>query len=340
MRAFSRRGLLRAGAALPLAAGFAGRALAEDALSEVGPLEVSFVDADLRDEARGRSIATRAYYPAKPGRYPVIVFSHGFGGSLLTFTNTGRIWASHGYVVLHPTHSDSLARMDPGAPPAEAAVMRQYHEAAGAPSPQLRQAFVKVLDNPFFIDSRLRDVGVLVSAVKQGKGLDRAIVERADPTRMGMSGHSFGAYTTLVMAGALLSPPVSAPVTPGFAGFLSMSGQGPGRMALHDDSFAGITKPMMVTTGTRDFGAAGETPPWRLKPFDLSPPGDKYAVVVDGFAHREFDPAPGNPRGAALRVMQLRFWAGALRGDAAARAALDRQADASKPTDPVWLRRR
>ena len=340
MRPFSRRDLLRVGAALPLSAALAGRAAAQGEWAEVGPLEVSSIDMVLRDDARPRQIPTRAYFPSKPGRYPVIIFSHGFGGSLLTFPNTGRIWASHGYVVLHPTHADSRDNLDPAIPASEAATMRAYLTAAGSPKPDVRAAFVKVLDNPFFIDSRLRDVGFLVFAVKEGRTLDRVVLERADPSRMGMSGHSFGAYTTLVVAGATLSPPVRAQTPSGFAGFMSLSGQGPGRMALHEDSFDGITKPMMVVTGTRDTGAAGETPAWRLRPYDLSPPGEKYAVLVDGFAHREFDPAPGDPRGSALRLIQLQFWADTLRGDKDAHAALVRKADASKSTDPVWLRRR
>jgi hypothetical protein len=170
------------------------------------------------------------------------------------------------------------------------------------------------------------------------------VLARADTSRMGMSGHSFGAYTTLVIAGSALSPPAAAPIPTGFAGFLSMSGQGPGRMSLNEASFKTITKPFMATTGTRDFGAAGETPPWRLKPYDLSPPGRKYAIVVDGFRHSDFDPPPGDPamgeRGAALRKLQLAFWDSVLKSDGAAQAALVALAQVSKSTDPVWLRQR
>lgn len=345
-RLLARRDLLRLSLALPLAGGLAGRAVADAPGPEAGPFEVASADRmDLLDPDRGRQIATRAYYPAKPGRYPVVVFSHGFGGSLQTFPNTGRVWASHGYVVLHPTHSDSLAMMDPKVPAADAEVMRKFRAARGAVDPATQAAFVKVLDDPFFLDSRLRDVGFLLHALKTPKaGLDAAVLDRADTARMGMSGHSFGAYTTLVIAGSTLAPPPGAPVPAGFAGFLSMSGQGPGRMSLNDDSFKTIARPFMATTGTRDFGAAGETPPWRLKPYDLSPPGRKYAIVVEGFRHSDFDPPPGDPamgeRGAALRKLQLAFWDGVLKGDRAAQAGLASQAAASKPTDPVWLRAR
>jgi hypothetical protein len=344
MAAPDRRDLLRAGLLAPLALGLPGAAFAQEAYAEVGPFETASVDQTVTDAERGRQIATRAYYPAKAGRYPTIIFSHGFGGSLVTFANTGKIWASHGYVVIHPTHSDSLGRPDPAVPAAEAAVMRRYREQRGAVDAATREAFVKVLDDPFFIASRLRDVGALMGNLKTGAGgLDPAVLARADASRVGMSGHSFGAYTTLVIAGSKLTPPSEASIPTGFAGFLSMSGQGPGRMWLHDDSFGAITKPFMATTGTRDFGAAGETPAWRLKPYDLAPPGRKYAVVVDGFRHMDFDPPAGDAefgaRGAALRKLQLEFWTGVLHGDRGAFEALASQAKTSVQTDPVWLRR-
>ena len=341
----ARRDLLQAALALPLA-GLAGAAYADAPGPEAGPFEVLTVERmDLIDPDRGRTIATRAYYPAKPGRYPVIVFSHGFGGSLVLFGNTGKVWASHGYVVLHPTHADCLAMMDPKVPTADAEVMRRFRAARGAVDKETMAAFVKVLDDPFFIDSRLRDVGFLVNALKiPGTGLDPALLERADTARLGMSGHSFGAYTTIVLAGSKLVPPPVAPIPNNFAGYLSMSGQGPGRMWLTDDSFKTIVKPFMATTGTRDFGAAGETPPWRLKPYELSPPGRKYAAVVEGVRHSDFDPAPGDPamgaRGATLRKYQLQFWDSVLKSDRTARTALATEAEASKDTDPVWLRSR
>jgi hypothetical protein len=344
----ARREFIKLGLSLPVA-GLAGRALAqrtpEAGLADFGPFEVAGAERmDLVDGDR-RTIATRAFFPAKAGRYPTILFSHGFGGSLATFNNTGRIWASHGYVVLHPTHSDSLAMMDPAVPAAAAAVMRKFREQRGAVERDVQAAFVKVLDDPFFLTSRLKDVAFLLQALKaRGPGLDPQVLSRSDTSRMGMGGHSFGAYTTIVLSGAALSPPAAVPIPRDFAAYLSMSGQGPGRMSLTDDSFRTIVKPFMATTGTRDFGAAGETPPWRLKPWEESPPGRKYAAVVEGFRHSDFDPPPGDPqlgaRGAELRRLQLQFWDSTLKGDRAAEAALRQEAAASKQTDAVWLRAR
>jgi dienelactone hydrolase len=340
----NRRRVLATGLALPLAGGLAARA--EDGWSEMGPFEVAVAERmDIKDTVGGRTILTRAYYPAKPGRYPGVFFSHGFGGSLNIFGNTGRVWASHGYVVLHPTHLDSLQYPDPKVDPADAAVMHEFRAKRGAVDPATRDAFVHILDHPYFIDSRLDDVNCLMRLLRQGgDGLDETVRQRTDTKRMGMSGHSFGAYTTLVVAGAALSPPAGRPIPTGFSGFMSMSGQGPGRMGLSDASFAGMTWPLMATTGTRDFGAAGETPPWRLKPYDLSPPGNKYAVVVEGFRHSDFDPPVGDAemgaRGAALHRLHIDFWNMVLKDDKAAAADLDTRAKVSKASDPVWLRRR
>lgn len=339
-----RREFIKLGLSAPLL-GLAGAALAQAPGSEAGPFEVASVERmDLTDGAR-RTIATRAFFPAKAGRYPTIVFSHGFGGSLQTFNNTGRIWASHGYVVLHPTHSDSLAMMDPAVPAAHASVMRAFRQNRGAVPRDIQGAFVKVLDDPFFLTSRLLDVTFLLKALKDPKlGLDSQVLARADTGHMGMGGHSFGAYTTIVLSGAALSPPAAVPIPTGFSAFLSMSGQGPGRMSLTDASFKSIVKPFMATTGTRDFGAANETPPWRLKPWELSPPGRKYAAVVEGFRHTDFDPPPGDPelgvRAAALRKLELQFWDSTLKGDKAAETALKAQAADSKDSDPIWLRMR
>jgi len=96
-----------------------------------------------------------------------------------------------------------------------------------------------------------------------------------------------------------------------------------------------------LTTGTKDFGADGETPPWRLAAFDSARQGDKFAVVVEGFPHVGFDPPAGDiAHGTVLRQDQLAFWDGVLRGEQSALLDLRQRARTSKETDPVWIRAR
>jgi len=338
-----RRALLKASAVAPWVSGLAPAARSQTRTT--GPFEVVVAEGlDLQDRVRNRKVPTRVYYPAATGRYPVIIFSHGFGGSLSAFANTGRIWASHGYVVIHPTHADSVQFPDPSAPAGDIAIIRQNLVLRDAADAATRAGLVRLLEKPFYLASRLQDISFVQEGLRKGlPNLDDEIVKRCDLERQGMAGHSFGAYTTLVVSGSTLVPPSASPVPRGFASGLAISGQGAGRMGLNEASFGGITRPLMAVTGTRDFGAAGETPPWRLEAFDRAPPGRKYAVVVEGFAHMDFDPAAtdtNHDKGDALRRLQVAFWDASLKGDSAGWADLDQQAGTSKSTDAIWLRKR
>ena len=291
---------------------------------------LELADQALVDPARGRKVLTRVHAPAAPGRYPTIIFSHGFSSDLSAFNHTARRWAERGYVVLHPTHADSIAYPDASVDPHEAATVRRViaGSATGVEA-ETRRAFVRVLDNPFYLDSRLADVAFLLRCLRGEGTLDARVVARVDQDRLGMAGHSYGAYTTLVVAGAKLERACAGAGDPALAGFkaaLAVSGQGAGRMFLSDRSFASIRLPLFAITGTKDTGAADETPAWRQQPFRDSPAGNKFSAVVDGFGHRDFDPpaddAARAAKGEALRQMQLEFWDAFLRDRNERREAL------------------
>lgn len=252
---------------------------------------LAIADQTLRDRARGRTILTRVYAPEAAARYPVIVFSHGFSADLGSFQHTGRWLAERGYLVLHPTHADSINVPDPSVDPGEAAIIRRFiaSRATGVDE-ATRKAFVALLDNPFYLESRLADVSALIQNLSGAEGLDERIVDRADMSRLGIAGHSYGAYTATVIAGARLardSIAAAGPVLRRFSAAIAISGQGAGRMSLADKSFGSVRVPLFGITGTKDVGAAGETPDWRLQSFRDSPPGDKFAAVVNGFGHTD-----------------------------------------------------
>ena len=54
-----------------------------------------------------KQLPVRVSYPAGEGRFPIIIFSHGNGSEGSMYKGFTDKWASHGYVVIQPTHMDS-----------------------------------------------------------------------------------------------------------------------------------------------------------------------------------------------------------------------------------------
>ena len=155
------------------------------------------------DAARGRDLdpATRDSYellpgfppvwqealrnaPPRTGRHPLILFSHGFGGHRRQSTFFCTHLASHGYVVAAVDHTGNTIHD---------MMQLMLQLAGGAPLPD----FGNLLDD--FIAFRPDDIVFLLDAVL--RDLDPEIAALIDPERIGMTGHSFGGWTTLKIAG-------------------------------------------------------------------------------------------------------------------------------------------
>src|SRR5262245_11053317 len=73
----------------------------------------------LHDASRNKDLELRITWPDAGGPFPTIVFSHGAFGSKDNYLTLTEYWASYGYVVLQPTHSDSRSLgVRPGDPKA------------------------------------------------------------------------------------------------------------------------------------------------------------------------------------------------------------------------------
>jgi dienelactone hydrolase len=114
---------------------------------------------------------------AETGPRPLIVFSHGFGGERRQTTHLCTHWASHGYAVVAMDHVGNTA-LD----------MMQAAAAEGDVNPagQIAQFMAdRPADASFVIDRALAGASGLA----------------IDAERIGISGHSFGGWTTLATTG-------------------------------------------------------------------------------------------------------------------------------------------
>ena len=140
----------------------------------------STVEFDWIDSARGRAVPVRLYLPAVATgtRIPLVVFSHGIGGSRRGYSYLGHHFAANGIASMHVQHTGSDRSVWAGNP---FALVTRLHAAA-----QEREAADRAADLRFALDTLL--AGELGS--------------RVDRSHIVVAGHSYGANTALLVAGA------------------------------------------------------------------------------------------------------------------------------------------
>ena len=288
--------------------------------SQEGPLAIETADSlTLKDAARKKDLICKVYFPKTGGPYPVILFSHGFGGNKDAFGPVGRHWASYGYVVVHPTHADGLGRAE-GKPKAATG------EKAGQ-RVRLR-GLLGGINDPQKIGERVADLVLILDSLNQLPDTVPGLKGKIDAKNVGVGGHSFGAYTAMLIGGVtadLGNEKGKSFADKRVACILPISGQGTGQQGLTNSSWDALKIPMMTITGTRDQGVGGQGVEWKKEPYTFSPKGDKFLVVIDGANHLSFGGGLG-PRGSAptavVKLCSMQYWDAYLKDSAAAKKYL------------------
>jgi predicted dienelactone hydrolase len=307
----NRRVRLSALVALALALATWGRGADYDPLAP-GPVPTC-QDFVVRDDGRERDIPVRVYLPAAAGKAPVVLFSHGLGGSRENSPYLGQHWAAHGFVVVYLQHPGSDEKVWKDRPRIER--MAALERAASIGNFRLR----------------VQDVKAVLDQLERWNGSSgHPLAGRLDLARVGMSGHSFGAVTTQAVSGESF-PLVGTRFTDArVRAALAMSPSVP-RRGDPAEAFGTVEIPWMLMTGTNDVAPIGNADAAsRLLVFPCLPAGDKYELLLDGAEHSAFGdrPLPGDlkPRNPnhhrAILALSTSFWDAYLRGDAAARSWL------------------
>ncbi len=271
------------------------------------------VDVTVHDRDRDRDLPLRVYLPATADPAPVVLFSHGLGGSREGSSFLGRHWAARGYVAVFLQHPGSDASVWQGKPREQA--MRALKRAASAKNFLLRNEDVKA---------------VLDQLERWNRQPASRFEGRLDLARIGMSGHSFGGVTTQAVSGQSYARGGQRYVDGRIDAAIVFSPSSPQRGSARD-AFADVRIPWLVMTGTEDQAPIGDTVEGRLKVYPALPPGGKYELVLDGAQHSVFTdrPLPGeqgerNPgHHRAILAISTAFWDACLKQDPAARAWLD-----------------
>lgn len=264
---------------LPCAAGEGGpeRRQPPVAVTNQADEALAVHDFDWVDETRKRAVPARLYWPTangagnanKAASLTLVVFSHGIGGSRRGYSYLGRYLAANGIASLHVQHIGSDRELWFGNP---FMLVDRLHVAA-----RDEEAIARVQDLRFALDQML--------ASSYGPSVDAQ--------RILVAGHSYGANTALLAAGARVErggheldfrdPRFAAAIlisAPPFYGEAD-----PARVVKH------IAIPTLHITATEDlivipgYQSGAED---RVKLFDAIGSQDKALVMFEGGSHSIF----------------------------------------------------
>lgn len=258
----------------------------------------------IRDESRKRELPIRVYFPNTEEPAPVILFSHGLGGSRDNNPYLGEHWAKRGYAVVFMQHpgSDETVWKDEA-------------------KPQRMTAMKKAASMENFMD-RMKDVPLVIDTLdKWNKEGEAELRGKFDLEKIGMSGHSFGAMTTQAVSGQafrggdplFLDKRIDASV------ILSPS------IPKRDDpakAFGTIKIPCLLMTGTKDSSPVNDSRAEdRVKVFPNITSAPAWQIVFDGAEHMSFGDRKTSSKDGENRyhkpilALSTAFWDMNLRGD-------------------------
>ncbi|MEP4077822.1 alpha/beta hydrolase family protein [Haloferula sp.] len=217
-----------------------------------------------------REVPLKVYLPAtKPA--PVILLSHGLGGSREVGTYLGEHWAARGYVVVAMQHPGSDSAVWENTPPAR------------------RLAAMKAAASTESFLNRTRDVPATLDQLSKWNREEKHFLEgRLNLKKVGMTGHSFGAVTTQAASGQSFGPVGAKYTDKRIDAALALSPSAP-RMGTAEKAFSEIELPMMLMTGTKDKSMiGGATPESRREVYAALPSGSKYELVLKDGEHMAF----------------------------------------------------
>ncbi|MFI2207746.1 alpha/beta hydrolase family protein [Streptomyces sp. NPDC020192] len=224
-------------------------------------------------------LQVRVSAPATGTGLPVILLSHGHGGSnnlssLNGYAPIANLWAAAGFVVIQPTHLSSCT------------LSRQLADTPGA---------------PFFWRSRAKDMSHILDRLDEIEKTVPQLAGRIDHDKIAVAGHSLGGHTAGLLLGArsadpdtgevvnLLEPRIKVGVllaAPGRGGDILNGPMAEMVPFFHTTDFSTMTTPTLVVAGDQDdskhFTDVG--PDWHTDPYRLAP-APKTLLTLFGAEH-------------------------------------------------------
>lgn len=307
---------------------------ADVALSQYDPLKTTFntetIDTSFTYGPIKRSVPLRIYLPNTDEPTPVILFSHGLGGSRQASPFLGAHWSERGYCVVFMQHAGS-----------------DRNVIKDAPRFQKRNA-LKNAANRESAKQRINDVHATIDQLTQLNRSPGQLRNRLNLDQIGMSGHSFGAMTTQAVSGQSDAQNDQTTADIRIKAAIAMSPSMP-LGSRRSKPFAMVKIPWLLMTGTDDDSPVNR---WvdaasRRKVFQALPTaGHFYELVLNDGNHfifggrsiRKGASSQSNQQQRSIKAISTAFWDAYLKQDSSARSWL--KGDAAKSildSQDEWL---
>jgi pimeloyl-ACP methyl ester carboxylesterase len=255
------------------------------------------------------ALALTCRWPKGTNPVGFIVFCHGLGSSRKHYAELAEFWAAHDYFVVQDPASEDIANW--------------------GSNPKVKSHMFRLLHSPNHWIAR---VNIAQHVIDQMDFILRSTCNLSSlKIPCAAAGHSFGAYTSQLLAGVTIDLPDHGPTRyhdPRVKAAVLLSAQGRDQQGLRDESWDTVACPMINITGTLDKGAKGQDYQWKSEPYEFAPPGDKYLAVfknvdhyLGGITRTGVRPDNVDLRNA-IAQLTLAFLDAHLRGDIAAKSWL------------------
>ncbi|MEH6580306.1 MAG: alpha/beta fold hydrolase [Halioglobus sp.] len=231
-----------------------------------GPHAVSVVrNQTLSAASDQRDLLFNLYFPTAGSGFPLLLFSHGNWSDKDSYDRLIEHWVSHGYAVIAPNHLDCC----------------------GAPKGIFNSLRYGQLG---LIEGRVDDLSRLLQELPAIEAIAPAFRGKADPSKLAVTGHSFGAFSAQQFGGAAAFDPDQQKYLPHrdpqVKAIVALSPPGPMFDTITADSWLELETPTLISTGTWDIQPAF-WPDWRmhLMSWETAIAGNKYALVTEGADH-------------------------------------------------------
>ncbi len=223
--------------------------------------------------ADNAKVPVRVYQPVGNGCEGTVIISHGAGGSEEGYAYFARFLSDNGWLALVIGHAESGRDA------------LRSHKGDGS----IKAGLVNLVTDPAAYQARFLDIDA---------GRQWAAQHCQSPF-MALAGHSMGAATVMMEAGADNKPGIVGQHR--FDAYIALSPQGSG-LIFPKQAWDNIHQPVLMLTGTRDEELNNEWSfndwtfndwtfnDWtrRLEPFDNMPEGCKWLGVIDRATHMNF----------------------------------------------------